>query len=448
MSKFLFEEFDPVSSKLWKQKIQADLKGVDYQTLIWKSNEGIDVKPFYHADEYAEDDFMAVPGLPASWSVCQSVFVDDVGIASQLAEDAVRRGAESILFVAEKPFPVEKLVENLDCTCYFELGFLDIDFYQKLVGFFSKKNHPFYVINDIITHLAQDGNWYENLEKDFDTIARLHPTHPLSIDISLYLNAGATGVQQLAYALSHAAEYFNRLKTGAQTQVIFKVAVGGNYFFEIAKLRALRILFATLAEEFGINPLCHILALPAKRNKTLYDYNVNMLRTTTECMSAVLGGADTVCNLAYDAVYHKSNEFGERISRNQLLLLKNESYLEEISHAADGAYYIETLTRQMAEKALELFKELEKSGGFLQQLKKGIIQKKIKANADKEQKQYDAGEKVLIGSNKYPNPVDGMKDDLELYPFVKTKPRKTLIEPVIERRISEKAEQERLGKEG
>jgi len=125
----------------------------------------------------------------------------------------------------------------------------------------------------------------------------------------------------LAYTLAHANEYFNRISAINQP-ITIEVAVGTNYFFEIAKLRALRILFNTLASEYNQNFDCHIIATPTKRNKTLYDYNVNMLRTTTECMSAILGGADAIANLAYDAIYHKDNEFGDRISRNLIISFK------------------------------------------------------------------------------------------------------------------------------
>ena len=164
-------------------------------------------------------------------------------------------------------------------------------------------------------------------------------------------------------------------------------------------------------------------------------------------MSAVLGGADTVCNLPYDALYHKDNEFGERIARNQLLLLKEESYLAEASQIATGSYYIESLTHQLAEKALSLFKQLEKGGGFLDGLKKRNIQQKIKDSAEKEQLLFDEGKIVSLGTNTYQNPEDRMKDSLELYPFVKTKARKTIIEPIIARRLAETSEQKRLNNE-
>ena len=192
---------------------------------------------------------------------------------------------------------------------------------------------------------------------------------------------------------------------------------------------------------------CNIIVSPTKRNKTLYDYNVNMLRTTTECMSAILGGANAIANLPYDALYHKDNEFGDRIARNQLLILKHESYFDKVNNPADGSYYIENITNQLAEKSLALFKDIEANGGFLKQLNDGLIKRKIQESADKEQELFDTGKEILLGTNKYPNKDDRMKHDLELFPFVKQNPRKTLITPIIEKRLSEKIEQERLDKE-
>jgi methylmalonyl-CoA mutase len=151
--------------------------------------------------------------------------------------------------------------------------------------------------------------------------------------------------------------------------------------------------------------------------------------------------------MPYDAVYHKTNEFAERIARNQLLLLKEESYFDKTTNAADGAYYIESLTQQLAEKSLLLFKEIEKSGGFLKQLKDNTIQKKIKESDQKEQDLFDSEKEILVGSNKYQSNSDKMKSDLELFPFTKNKPRKTIIEPIIARRLSEDLEKKRLEEE-
>ena len=448
----LFEEFLNVSSKEWKQKIQVELKGADYnETLVWESLEGIKVKPFYHGDEF--ENTISIQTKNTSFKILQDIFVHDVSKSNIKAKDVLNRGAESVRFTIESEnILIEDLMKNLpteNVNYSFYLPFLSIDFVQKLDRFASQNNINFSIQIDPIAQLVKEGNWFENLEKDFENLNKINTktTAPfLTIETGVYQNAGATITQQLAYALAHVNEYFNRIENINQS-ITFEVAVGSNYFFEIAKLRALRLLFNTLASEYNHHLDCHIIAVPSKRNKTLYDYNVNMLRTTTECMSAILGRANEVSNLPYDAIYHKDNEFGDRISRNQLLVLKNESYFDKVDNPADGAYYIETLTEQLAEKALTLFKDIEANGGFITQLIEGTIQRKIKESADKEQELFDNGKEVLLGTNKYPNKNDQMKNDLELYPFVKQNPRKTLITPIIERRLAEKLEQERLSQE-
>ncbi len=462
MSDFLFNEFDEVSAKEWKQKIQVDLKGADYNdTLIWKTLEGIDVKPFYHQDSFKNKTPAIIQGHPNSWQIAQGIFIDDETIANNLIIDAIERGAEAIVITAKEEFNTETVFANFPfetCNIYFNLKFLSEEFILKLSQFFKNKNVIVYYNIDIIGNLARTGNWFYNLKQDHEilsTIIKKNKTENiLSVNGSLYQNAGANMVQQLAYCLAHANEYLNHFQNLIPTEqsdeeshllpITFKLSVGTNYFFEIAKIRSLRKLYAVLAKEYGVFSDCHIITTPSKRNKTLYDYNVNLLRTTTENMSAILGGANSVCSLAYDSIYHKGNEFGERIARNQLLILKQESYFKASDNHANGTYYIESLTNQLSEKALELFKNIETNGGFLKQLKEGTIQRKIKESSQKEQQLFDSGELVLLGTNIHTNENDRMKDDLELYPFFKTNIRKTLIEPIIEKRLSEKLETERL----
>lgn len=452
MADHLFNEFEPVSSKQWKQKIQYELKGADYnETLVWESLEGIKVKPFYHKDDLVRK--YATETKASQFIILQNIFVHDLEKSNKRALETLNRGAESIRFTFQNEIvSIEDLMKNLPLEkiiYYFHLPFLSIDFVKKLNDFAQNKKANFIIQNDPVGQLAKDGNWFENLENDFsklNTISKNATIPFLNCNATLYQNAGANIVQQLAYTLSHINEYFNRIPNINQP-ISITIATGANYFFEIAKLRALRLLFSTLAKEYNHNFDCLIIATPSKRNKTLYDYNVNMLRTTTECMSAILGGADAVANLSYDALYHKDNEFGDRISRNQLLILKKESYLDAVNNPADGSYYIENLTEQLAEKALLLFKDIELNGGFITQLIEGNIQKKIVESAKKEQELFDSGKEILLGTNKYPNKNDRMKDDLELYPFVKHNPRKTLIVPIIEKRLAEKLEQERLSQE-
>ena len=461
MNKNLFEEFEEVSAKQWKHKIQYDLKGADYnETLIWNSNDGVDVKPFYHPDT-SPDTFPI--NSPSNWDICEKIYAGSAILANEKAREAIEKGAESLwLRIPDEKVEPRLLFTEIDIeniTVYVVLDFLSAEYCLKLQQEFSAQPNNLYILNDIIGHLARTGNWFTNLQKDHEALQKVTSeaktgTSVLNVDVGLYQNAGANIPQQLGYALAHTNEYFDFLTKEGNSAVKpggfllnFSVSIGPNYFFEIAKLRALRLLYATLAAEYDFPEDCHILVQPSKRNKSLYDFNVNLLRSTTECMSAILGGADAITNFPYDALYHKDNHFSSRIARNQLLVLKNESYFEKVANPAEGSYYVETLTQQFAEKALAIFKDIEKGGGFLKQLKEGIIQKKISESAQKGQEEFDSGELILIGSNKYQNPEDRMKNELELYPFLKQNPRKTLIQPILERRLAEKLEQERLKKE-
>lgn len=448
MSNFLFDEFELLTPSAWKQKIQVDLKGADYNdSLLWKTEEGITVKPFYTTEDRTNADIK----LPSEgFNICQSIFVDDVHIANKLAKDALNRGANSIQFSAKEPFDYKALLQGIDpsINIYFELQFLDLDFTQKLNS--ENNNQSFYYQIDILGNLARSGNWFSDQTSDFETMKKLGASvsNAFCVDACIYQNAGANMTQQLAYALSKTNEYLEIFGDQIANRIHYKFSVGSNYFFEIAKLRAFRLMHQALFSERGLNDhVPHIFTKPSTRNKTLYDYNVNMLRTTSESMSAILGGSDTVSNISYDHIYHKSNEFGERISRNQLLILQKESYLNEAQSFANGSYYIESISNQLANKSLDIFKQLEKGGGFLKQLIEGTIQKKVKESSLNELNDFFEGKIVLLGTNKLPNGKDRMKDDLELYPFLKKNNKKTYISPIPPTRISERNELKRLESE-
>lgn len=441
----LFDGFEPMSSAAWKQQLQYELNGLDYnQTLVWESAEGIKVKPFYHADEQIPAQAVSTP---PDFLICQDIFVFDLDKSIYRAKDSLKRGAESLRFQIPNPeVDLAALLGPMDregLVVYLKLSFTNADFFEKLRRLPLKAT--VFVAIDPLHYLAREGNWMPGGDnfKALELAAKEQNAHFLAVDASLYAEAGATMVQQLALTLTQLNEYFERCPSLSGTALI-EMGVGPNYFFEIAKFRAVRLLIDTLVSERNVKVKTHLLATPSKRNKTLYDYNVNLLRTTMECMSAIIGGADAVANLPYDALYHKSNEFGERIGRNQLLVLKHESYLGKVANPAEGSYYIESLTQQLAQKALDLFKGIEDAGGFISQLKEGAIQRSIRESAKKEQEAFDSGKTTLIGTNKYPNPSDRMSHDLELFPFVKNQPRKTLMTPVIPKRLAEKREQERL----
>ena len=454
--KTLFENFNPVSEKEWKQKIQYDLKGKDYnEEVVWNSPEGIKVKPFYHAEDL--EHITVTSSHITSWNIGQAIYSGNAIMANEKALKYIAKGAEAIRFVI--PTDVvdgATLLNNIDLNAvnvYFDMQFLSKTYITKTLDKVTDSKKIHFQI-DPIGHLAKSGNWYESMPSDINLVndlAALNIDNLLSVDVSLYQNAGADMVQQLADALSHANEYLNILQERGNLaklkSVDFKVAVGGNYFFEIAKIKALRNLWNVLAQAYDIAIPCHITTQPSRRNKTIYDYNVNLLRTTTECMSAVLGGSDAVFNLNYNSEYKKDNDFAERIAFNQLILLKEESYFDKVENPAEGSYYIETISAQLAEKALILFKAIEKDGGFLKQLKNHTIQNRIADSAQKQQEKFNTKKTVLVGSNAYQNENDKMAQEIELYPFVKKNPRKTLITPIIEKRLAEELEQNRLSHE-
>ena len=448
----LFEEFEPVSGKAWKQKIQVDLKGADYnETLIWDSPEGIKVKPFYTVEDLDVSGDQA-QGHFHGFAIGEKIVVEDVAEGRRRCIDALEHGVESLILEINSPnISLDQLLSDIPLSgkkLYLDLQNIVPNQINSMLDDLKVEGATVIVLNDIISKLESSGNWFKNMEKDFAELNELVKDKgemaPISINVSLYQNAGGNRIQQLAYALAHALEYRGVLENSKIPFITFEVSVDSNYFFEIAKLRALRKLWNRLAAENGLTQNCHILAFPTNRNKTLYDYNVNMLRTTTECMSAMLGEADTVHNTPYDHIYHQYNEFANRIARNQLLILKNESYFDKVSNPASGSYYIEKLTEELSDHAMALFEQIVAGGGFLNQLKQHKIQRKIRESAEKQQKAFEEGKEVLVGSNKYPNEKDLMKDQMQKDPFLAKKSTKTLIEPILEKRLAEQLEKSRL----
>ncbi|QSS96715.1 methylmalonyl-CoA mutase subunit beta [Psychroflexus sp. ALD_RP9] len=456
MAEKLFKDFEPITSKAWKQKIQADLKGADYnEKLIDHSDEGFDVKPFYHQDTHQNIDLPITEG----WRITEKIYLENYTAVTKIVNDVTNRGAESLwLIVPEantKLFDLLKEIDNLQVPVMLEFLKLEQEFLKHLDEFSAELNIDILLNFDPIKQLSSQGDWQKSETEDLAIIQQFaqlkHLKPQLSIDARLFQNAGALKYQELSFSLAVLSEYFNYLNHNQALpktiQLNLITSTGSNYFFEIAKLKSYRLLINSLANSFSVDVTLKIIAEPSQRNKTIYDYNVNMLRTTTECMSAVLGGADWVNNLAYDEIFHKTNEFGERISRNQLLILKHESYFDQVYNPTNGSYYIEELTQQLAQKALDEFKNIEKNDGYLSELFKGNITKSIEASAKNEEEKLQKTAFVMVGTNKYENADDRMKADLELYPFVKKQQRQVKFKPIIARRLAEKIELKRLDKE-
>src|SRR5690606_37976248 len=260
----LFGGFGEVSAKQWKQKIQYDLQGADYNdSLVWESLEGIKVKPFYHREDLENmETFVQQRDRP--WKIVEPVYYGNPGKANALARGLLKKGTDGLIFtIPEEKSDLDGLLSKIDLQgspLYFDLQFLSADPLKELLSRFGDHRGGIHLGLDPIGQLAREGQWFQNQEMDFETVAEiLRPSTPdsgstvLGIPMDHYQNAGANMVQQLAYALAHAHEYLQHFDgLSAPLTFCFKVAVGGNYFFEIAKIRALRWLWASLAPEYGL----------------------------------------------------------------------------------------------------------------------------------------------------------------------------------------------------
>ena len=304
--------------------------------------------------------------------------VNDLGIVPTTLKDSKR----DFLFVF-KEIPSKSILTQLSALENVELG---IDFYGQYA------QQAYWKASAEMSH----ENWFSFMK---NTVGK-----GLFINASLYANAGANLVQQIAFALSHMNAYLSLMDEKSiafPSKIHVQLALGSNYFFELAKLASFRSLAEIMIKEYSHTLELLITAEPLQRNKTTTDYNVNILRTTTEMMSAVLGGANRVMNHSYDLRFNQPNAFGDRIARNQLHLLKYESYFDELPNVMDGSYYLEALQEEMKEKAWALFLEIEQHGGWLTAIESNNIQSKIEKARQEEARQFGEGALVLVGTNKY-----------------------------------------------
>lgn len=406
--KKLFSEFAPASAQDWKNQIVKDLKGGDFEKLVWHNPNGFNVQPFYTSENTAA-------GQPlfgdANWDICEQITVKDEASANARALKALQGGASGLSFYIQKKINTAALLKNISLEHIYTQFFISNDalhVLDDLKNEYGKVNAhdgkvKCFVNIDPLSLLAYYGEWHDDEVKDLGVLKKLKH---IPVNVSLYQEAGATQVTELAVGLAHTNEYFNYLNeqnllTDKMLHVTF--SVGSDFFGEIAKLRAFRKLVALLQSEYKTNFPVHVHAQTSQLNKSNMDAYTNMLRTTTEGMSAVLGGSNSLCILPYNETFEDATNFSSRISRNQQHVFKEESYLHKVADAGAGSYYIESLTEEIAERAWEEFKEIESKGGFIACLKNSFIQNKIKQEADNLIKQFHEEKVILVGVNKFQN---------------------------------------------
>ena len=442
MNEKLFSEFQAPTTQEWMDKIQVDLKGADFQKrMVWRTNEGFDVMPFYRREDLA--DLKAVNSLPGEfpfvrgnkkdnniWYVRQEINVDCPKAANEKALDILNKGVDSIGFkIAGKDVSKDFIATLLNGILpqYVELNFNTcqrhcVELAEILVDYFKENGYPLAELKgsinfDPISRILCNGSDKSALIAEgkalIEALAELPGYKCVNVNSVALNNAGAYIYQELGYALAWGAEYMNALTeagvdaTEAGKRIKFNMGVSDNYFMEIAKFRAARMLWAQIVKQY--EPKCdcacqmHVCAFTSEYNQTIFDSYVNLLRSQTEAMSAAIANVDSIVVTPFDKPYEVPTDFAERIARNQQLLLKEEAHFDKLVDVAGGSYTVEHLTDAIAKEGWKLFLEVENAGGFLAETLKGNIQKAVNASNDKRHADAAKRKEFILGTNQFPN---------------------------------------------
>ena len=436
----LFDMFPPISTEEWKAKINVDLKGADYnKKLVWRTNEGFNVQPFYRREDI--EGLYTLGSMPGqfpfvrgtrednNWLIRQQVEGKDAAELNRNALYILNRGVDSLGFKLSGEFDLAELPELLR----------DIDLKKVEINIQCCPRRAAEVAKALVEYVKAQGaaeefkgsidfNPYKRLlrhglklNRDIKDMAlevynaakELKGLRCFAVDTYMLNNAGAYITQELGYALAWGAQWMTMMTEAGLTpaeagcRIKFNMGISSNYFMELAKFRAGRMLWAEIVKAY--NPECEcackmkVHAVTSQFNQTIYDAHVNLLRSMTETMSAALAGVDSIETLPFDLQYKCPDEFSERIARNQQLLLREESHLDKVVDPAGGSYYIEVLTASIAEQAWKLFLDVEEKGGFRAIVENGELQKAINESNVKRHTDVARRKEILLGTNQYPN---------------------------------------------
>lgn len=445
----LFDQFPPVTTEQWRAKVEVDLKGADFnKKLVWRTNEGFNVQPMYRAEDIK--DLKTTESLPGeypfvrgtktdnNWGVRQEITVTCPKEANEKAKEILTKGVTSLGFQLEEvdDKTVATLLDGIDIAKV-EINFAccpkkALQLAKSLVEYVKGANATetfngsieFDPFRRLLKH-GKDfgGNVKEIATELIKTVADVKGLKVIAVNTNKLCNAGAYIYQELGYALSWGNEWLSMLSdsdvdiTEVAKRIKFNMGISSNYFMEIAKFRAARMLWAQIVKQYG--PKCDcackmaIHATTSEFNQTIYDAHVNLLRSQTETMSAALAGVDSITVTPFDKQFKTPDDFSERIARNQQLLLKEESHLDKIVDPAGGSYYVEILTMSIAQEAWKLFLETEDNGGFYASLKEGKIQAAVNASCDKRHTDVARRKESLLGTNQFPNFNEMANDKIE-----------------------------------
>lgn len=436
----LFDMFPPVTTDEWMAKINVDLKGADFnKKLVWRTNEGFNVQPFYRREDIK--DLPGINTLPGEfpylrgtknnndWLIRQFVPGETPEEINKNARHAIDRGVESLgikLCPATTEADLEKMFEGID------LAKIEVnisccpgkcpEIAKTFVAFLNNKgvagsfrgSFDFNPFKRLLKHgMVFPKDIKEQSLAVYEAVKGVKGIKCFAVDGGMLNNAGAYITQELGFSLAWGAEWMTMLTEAgltpceAASRIKFNFGISSNYFMELAKFRAARMLWAKIVKAYGpeSDECCkmHAHAVTSRFNQTLYDSHVNLLRSMTETMSAALAGVDSIETLPFDLPYKEPDEFSERIARNQQVLLREESHLDKVVDPAGGSYYIETLTASIAKVAWGIFNEVEEKGGFYEMVRKGEIQAKVNESGVKRHVDVARRKEILLGTNQYPN---------------------------------------------
>ena len=437
----LFGQFPPISTAEWKDKVIADLKGADFdKKLVWRTNEGFNVQPMYRAEDIVglkttdslPGEYPYVRGTKCDneWLIRQDIFVENPQEANRKALDLLNKGITSLGFQIGRdqitPESLASLLNGINAEKV-ELNFISCiknasKIGEELSSYFKKQGIDLQKVKGsigfdpfkrILKHGRDFPKYADMAEQVINSVSELPGYRVLMADAFMLNNAGSYITQELGFALAWGNEWLSVLTDKGLSvdkvanRIKFNFGISSNYFMEMAKFRAARMLWAQIVSAYKPNCDCaskiEMHAQTSRFNMTIYDAHVNLLRSQTETMSAALAGVNSITVTPFDITYKQPDEFSERIARNQQLLLKEESRFNKIVDPAGGSYYIETLTASIAEEAWKLFLEVEDAGGFYAALRSGFVQNTVNAAAESRRTAIARRKEILLGTNQYPN---------------------------------------------
>lgn len=462
----LQKEFVEISYEQWRQTVEKELKGVAFEKkLISKTYEGINLNPIYTSEDIANLFFADIaPGfepfargttasgyLTKEWEIAQDIYSSDIAKANEILKKSLQTGQNSININTDTFFQndlqkklainnfadLDKLFNEIDLEKYpinFNCGYTSLTFSLMLISWLKKNNInnanlKGALLADPIGFLLANGKLPLQLElilkafnHSFELTKKYLPKFKtIHIDGTIYQNAGGNGVQELAFSFATAICYINLLIKDGFTideiapEIRFTFGIGSNFFMEIAKFRSARIIWSNIISEYKGNDnskKMNIFARTLDFNQTITDPYVNLLRTTTEAFSAVLGNVDGIETHPFNKVFGEVEEFSSRIAKNTQIILKNEVNLNKIIDPIGGSYFVENLTNSFLEKVWDLFQKVESNGGIIECIQNNFIQSAIEKIRNERMSDTAKRKSIIVGTNMYCNLKENISDYL------------------------------------